>query len=147
MFVLTNNEEKNAAEVLHLQLSQLVELLYLAMILLTPVEQFFLHFHPAPRYNVKTVTNDHITQLNPTLIGFTSTLSGGFGLTSVWILWIETPRSCATYGSTNMFNMCNIWILCFEMPRCCATLLGLVLRWRCNREWASWSKWDPRWWF
>ena len=109
--------------------------------------KFFLHFHPAPRYNVKTVTNDHITQLNPTLIGFTSTLSGGFGLTSVWILWIETPRSCATYGSTNMFNMCNIWILCFEMPRCCATLLGLVLRWRCNREWASWSKWDPRCWF
>ena len=41
MFVLTNNEEKNAAEVLHLQLSQLVELLNLAMILLTPVEIFF----------------------------------------------------------------------------------------------------------
>ena len=86
MFVLTNNEKKNAAEVLHLQLSQLVELLNLAMILLNPVKLFFLHFHPAPRYNVKTVTNDHITQLNPTLIGFTSTLSGGFGLTSVWIL-------------------------------------------------------------
>ena len=65
MFVLTNNEKKNAAEVLHLQLSQLVELLYLAMILLTPI--FFCIFtqlHATMSKQSPMITSHNLIQLS-----------------------------------------------------------------------------------